>query len=288
MIVRDLCDSFRKLASWTSGRLRVSVRFGVAFNEETITESILLKLAAWHSPRDLVIRSWTKPEEGKGTKATGGKPTGADWDFWFADYSGRGFHVRVQAKRQFDSGKYESLDGAGQQIVDLWNNRGRAVPIYVFYNDADGPHFTQSTTQFNAKRFQRSSMWGCSFAPLSGIPKKLQPTPAEIRWMRPWHCLVCPCEFNQSVHRTLPEAVRSAVQSIYAATIEEGDDRLMGLGNLSFEITANPPEWVALLETETPDKTTLDDQSEGKLAEYLSERSLRGVAIIREQESKEP
>ncbi len=283
----DLCDSFRRLASWTSTSVRSSVRYGVAFNEETITESILLMLAVWHSPHDLVIRSWTKPEEGKGTKATGGRPTGADWDFWFADQSGKGFHLRVQAKRQFKSGKYESLDGTGQQIVDLWNNRGRAVPVYVFYNDAEGPHFAQSPTQFNANRFQRMSMWGCSFAPLTSIPQKPEPSPRDITGMRPWHCLVCSCAADQLASGTLPEAVQSAIKSIYTAAPSAGDDRLLGIENLTFEITDDAPDWVSLLESDTVDGSAVDDQREFNLATILTERNLRGVAMIRDRRQTE-
>lgn len=128
----DLCQSFRKVSGWTAAKLRLAISHGLAFNEETITESILLELAKLHNPRDLLIRSWTKTEEGTGTKATGGKPTGADWDFWFSDVAGNGVHLRVQAKRQFKSGKYDSLDGTGKQITDLWSNRGGAIRQALF------------------------------------------------------------------------------------------------------------------------------------------------------------
>lgn len=287
----DLCESFRKLSSWTSLKLRTSLKLGLAFNEETITESILLKLAERHAPQHLAIKSWTKPEEGKGTKATAGKPIGADWDFWFSDHAGKGFYLRVQAKRQFKSGRYESLDGTGQQIVDLWNNRGRAVPIYVFYNDTDGPHFAKSTTKFNANRFQRMSMWGCSFAPLTAIPRKPEPTPDDISEMRPWHCLVCSCEAGQRAAGTLPETIRTAVQAVYHATMDQGDNRLAGIENLAFEITSEQPEWVELLEDETFDRPPDDLRFEERLGALLDERKLQGVTLIKElqpEKSKNP
>jgi hypothetical protein len=248
-----------------------SWNYGISFNEETITESLLLKLAERHFHDGLLIRAWTKPEEGTGTKATFGLPTGADWDFWIEDWTGAGLHLRIQAKRQFRQGNYRNLDGTGQQIKDLRANCGAAIPVYLLYN---GPKFLPPTSPCSSNcspLFWSPTVWGCAVAPVTAIPAINQPYPSDIGTMYPWHCLVCPCQFGAR-SPSLPARIASVLQSLHAGASRADDERFQGAPELSFHLLSNPPPWVEMLK-KLPEA---DDQIEL----YLKEHNLSGVAFI--------
>lgn len=280
-----LCESFRQHASWTARNLRASAQFGVAFNEETITESLLLKLSERHSSKEFRIRSWSKTDEGTGTKATAGLPTGADWDFFFADWTGAGVTVRIQAKRLYPTNRYESLEGTGQQIKDLRNNCGSALPIYIFYNDPSGkwPWPDWRCKPSCTPRFRGDSTWGCSFAPVPGIPKVKCPRPCQISTMRPWHCLVCPCPMQGLASGNLPQRVVGAIRSAYDRLSATDDDRFSGARDLSFETTQSWPDWARRLREDSVVPEGVDARGSGigdGLNQYLRETDLKGIALI--------
>ncbi len=257
------------MARWTWNKLGSAERLGVAYNEETVTENLLLKIAQRHRWQGLEVRSWTKIEEGKGTSKTYGKATGADWDFWISDWAGRGVQVRVQAKRQFSSGKYDSLNGGSKQFSDLWNNRGSAIPIYLFYN--------WHATFGNRSRICAPSdqaHWGCSFAPHPAIPKIKAPSPADIKVMRPWHCLFCQCGSSSSKISTLPDYVGRALKSAYMDRRVDASEGALALNFEHFEPKRSPPDWMPLTER----------GSEGveRLQAYLKKHQLRGVASVKQ------
>ena len=294
-IYPNLCQTFKELAAWTWNKLDKANHLGMAFNEETVTESLLLKLAERHAGRDLSIRAYTKPEEGTGTKATGGKPTGADWSFWFSDQNGKGIEVRVQAKRLFKSGAYDSLDGTGQQIKDLYTNRGKAIPLYVFYNLplGDNKHWSRHIERC-CKRcdccwpwFFNISDWGCTYAAVTAIPAKNKPRPEQITPMKPWHCLVCGCPCaGSTLVGSLPERVVQSLKAVYDQ-IKPGstDARFKDLGEISWELTNKAPEWVGLLNEHRQVDDGDSSDSRSKLDEYLDEHGLKGVAFIQEKNS---
>lgn len=266
-----LCWSFRDLARWTMKKVGSSWGHGISFGEETITESLLLQLAEWYAPHELRIKTWTKPEEGTGTRATGGLPTGADWDFWIADGTGQGIHLRSQAKRQFSSGHYESLDGAGQQIQDLRNNCSTAIPLYVFYNGPWHGWSKAPCSRYCGPRFSARNVWGCAIAPVSGIPTIVRPHPDQISSMRPWHCLVCPCPLGTG-SGSLPQRIASVLRALYEEA--GGGDRLRDASPLSFELSITPPPWVPLLQGAIQDSSAIE--------QYLDKNGLRGVALVRQ------
>lgn len=273
----DLCWSFRELAQWTMDKIDRSLRYGVSFNEETITESLLLKLAERHFHQGLLIRAWSKPEEGTGTKATYGLPTGADWDLWIRDWTGAGIHLRVQAKKQFKSGRYESLDGTGQQIKDLRNNCGAAVPIYILYNGRKFIPLTSPCSANCSPQFRAQTVWGCTVAPVTSVPAINQPDPSQLGPVHPWHCLVCPCQASAG-GVSLPGRIASVLRSFYMVAGDAGDDeRFRGASALSFELSHNAPPWVAMLE-KLP-------EAEDQLKSYLADSKLLGVALIAQTSS---
>lgn len=280
---QSLCHSFRRLSTWTAGKLRDAARLGVAFSEETITESLLLKLAQRHPPPHFKITSWSKADEGTGTAATGGRPTGADWDFCFADWTGSNVTVRVQAKRQYPSGKYEGLDGTGKQIKDLRANCGSALPVFVFYNNPwlNWPFPAWYCPGTCDPRFRGDTAWGCSFAPVPAIPPKKMPDPSDIPAMRPWHCLVCACG---GAGGSLPQRVLGSLRAAYGSLGAKVDDRFAAAPELVFELETALPSWARLLVEErgAPDGEDGRDSIGDALDSYLSETGLRGVAFIQQ------
>src|SRR6266478_2615816 len=95
----NLCATFRKEAGFVWNRMRKASHLGLALSEETITESILYSIALAHLGKDIAIDLATKPAESK---------HGADWEWWFVK-GNQGRCFRVQAKRLFPGGAYNSL-----------------------------------------------------------------------------------------------------------------------------------------------------------------------------------
>jgi hypothetical protein len=286
----ELCLSFKELASWTWHKLANADRLNMAFNEETITESLFLKLAQRHSGRGLTIRSYTKNEEGTGTAATGGNPTGADWSFWFGDLSGKGIEVRIQAKRLFaKSGKYENLEGSGVQRKNLISNSKGAIPLYVFYNrpckDLSGfPIYFGSLCKYcELDRFWpfNISIFGCSFSPITAIPPKNKPRPTDIKFMLPWHCLVCERFKKSSSRGSLPSHVAEVLKNSFEQVDFNDKVRSQTAVNFSFELQ-RPPKWIKLLN----ESETLENYSNPELNHYLETKSLHGVVSILESKVK--
>ncbi|SOB95220.1 hypothetical protein [Rhodobacter maris] len=278
-----VCRTFQELAFWVMDRMDHALRRNLAFSEETITETLLLKLDERLSHFGLRVKSWTKKEEGVGTKATGGRPTGADYDIWFRDIEGDGIGVRIQAKRMFPSGLYNSLDGNGQQIMDLRNNCGSMIPIYLFYNRNNG-RFTPIPTCIASAEFR---VWGCAFAPVDGIPAINSPSPIQIVGMRPWHELVSNCDLGHgeqgpgrdfSLTQSVAGNLRRAYDSIAGAKYDSFSprfDRFLDAPKLSFEPSRREPDWVKALE--------LSRDRPGLINDYLAGTDLEGVALIEQK-----
>ncbi len=293
----DLCETFKELAAWTSNKLSKADRLKMAFNEETITESLLLKLAERHAWRDLSIRAYTKQEEGIGTSKTGGKgkATGADWSFWFGNTKRLGVEVRIQAKRMFTkSGKYESLDGTGPQIQTLFKNAGASIPLYVFYNPpvSDRKQWISHIERhwfacaLGWPLWGNLSDWGCSYSPVTAIPKIDQPKPSDINWMMPWHCLACGCCLKHGNSASLPERIASVLEGAYKqAGNPQDDERFKNFPQISFELKKTP-EWVTLLENDSARDRDEEDVGNSKLNSFLIDHGLDGVASIVEIEER--
>lgn len=273
----NLCVSFRRLSSWTWNQLTDACVLKVPFSEESITESVLIQLAKWH-PHDLQICAYSKQDEGTGTKATGGKPTGADWSFWVVGPKGRGVEIRLQAKRQFRRGRYQSLDGTTQQISDLWNNRGKAVPFYLFYNgdfahDQHGARWPIWTGCGSCGiRFRGQTAWGCSVTSLRDVWGKVSPYPADLLKQRPWFCLVCADCWSASGAVDLPSRMIALANSMYSA--DNNADCPDDMKHADFGVAhEDAPSWVRLLESE---------EGSARWKQFWATTDLRGVAIIKQ------
>ncbi len=270
----------------------------MAYNEETVTENLLLELAERHSGRNLEIRSYTKPEEGTGTKATNNLPTGADWAFWFGDTNNKGIELRIQAKRLFNSGKYESLDGNGQQIEHLMKNCGSAIPLYVFYNSKAlhknrfvDETFFGNLEYFHNHHFHYHTNLGCTFAPVTSIPQKNKPLHNEINRMYPWHVLVCHCQGSEDETKSLPNLPHRIASSIQRAyNLNENGKNLSqdtstygeNIKLLQIHSENEAPEWVRLLHQAKERPSNSEYSNIAELDDYLEKRHLRGLVSIRE------
>ena len=192
-----LCSEFRRLSAWTWRRMTSARALDMPFNEETITESLLLKLKKRAGSR-LVIKAFSKHAE---------KKHGADWEFVFLGASSPGLAIRVQAKRlDYKQNKYQNLHKPrSRQWAKLIHNSGKKIPFYLFYNHDGFVHPSKAKWQ--------DEDWGCSIVPVKLVPFKLkQPTPDLIPEMIPWHKLFCS---PQGTHQNIDELVRENIRKSF-------------------------------------------------------------------------
>lgn len=125
-----LCQTMRRLAQTTFEELAEGYRLGLAPNEETLTDKHLLELQRRH-PGRISVKRFSKAEEAA---------NGADWEWWF-HRAGRGFGMRVQAKRQSRQFRYPELGrnagSSGHLQVDRLIEDAAVsgiLPYYALYN----------------------------------------------------------------------------------------------------------------------------------------------------------
>lgn len=194
----QLCSEFQRLAEWTMRRINEADNYGLYFNEETITDSILLKLRK-RAPHNLLIKAYTKYEEGKGPHKTG-----ADWEFRFSSNvkKSKDIILRVQAKKMKKTERRREpryhIDTKQLAAFEIDAARHGAEPVYVFYNWL--PLSSSNTIQSGCKTFP-SCIEGCTYLTADKVVKlpkannKSQMTvdPSDFGALNPWHILVCPC-----------------------------------------------------------------------------------------------
>lgn len=159
---------------------------GLFVGEETITETCLYNLAFRHWKSGIAIIPASKPQE---------KVHGADWEWWFTR-KGRGVGYRVQAKRLFPSGRYESLFKSGDkygQLKTLVTNAkaDNLDPLYCFYNF---DHFSglRGLPNSCSHSYRGPSFWGCAIALPEDVQRVGSNDIKDLRHvMHPWHSLVC-------------------------------------------------------------------------------------------------
>ena len=96
----DLCQTFRWQAGRVWNRMKKAPGIGMALSEETLTETTLYEIALEHQfSGDIDITLAKKHQEAK---------HGADWQWWFMK-GAEAIGFRVQAKRLFPDGTYQSL-----------------------------------------------------------------------------------------------------------------------------------------------------------------------------------
>jgi hypothetical protein len=182
-----LCTTFRKEAGFIWNRMHMAAGLCLSLSEETLTESALYNIALAHQDKDIVVRLATKPAE---------KKHGADWEWWLV-HGTKVLGFRVQAKRLFPDGRYQSLVKPGgnpyQQLDRLVCAATLAdmEPLYCFFN-FDHPQAPLDAPNPCKHGYHRPSFWGCSLA----LPEmvKIQNSNRLMDLspiMHPWHVLVC-------------------------------------------------------------------------------------------------
>jgi len=182
-----LCNTFRKEAGNVWNRMRTAARLGLSLSEETLTECALYNIALAHPTGDILIDLATKPAENR---------HGADWEWWFLrGHKGLGF--RIQAKRLFPNGCYNSLTSSGKKPYSQLDTLVAAAaredlePLYCFYN------FSHPQGRFNASNtclhsYRIPSFWGCTLAFPAQVKRAQSKQLNALRpLMHPWHTLVC-------------------------------------------------------------------------------------------------
>jgi hypothetical protein len=189
--------------------MRGAAKLDLFMSEETITETILYGTARKHQAGDFLVIPATKSQE---------SIHGADWLFWFVA-AGKGISYRIQAKRLFQSGRYESLFKAGkdltgkpvdphQQLKKLIQKAAEQqhMPIYCFYNFEHSDGGFKGSPHSCSHNYRCPSFWGCSIALAQDVQFANSDALEILRpYMRPWHLLAC-----SSKDKTLADAAADA------------------------------------------------------------------------------
>ena len=185
--MQTLCSTFRTEAGVVWNKMQKAASVGISLSEETLTESSLYSMALAHQGKGIRIDLATKPAE---------KKHGADWEWWLIK-RGRGVCFRIQAKRLFANGRYNSLTKSGasayaqlDKLVSVSKTDG-AEPLYCFYN-FPVPNVALTGPNPCKHDYRAPSYWGCALA----FPDKVKQAKSnEFKALRPvmhpWHLLVC-------------------------------------------------------------------------------------------------
>lgn len=203
----DLCETFRWQAGQVWNRMAKAASVRMALSEETITETALYEMAlARAGDSSIAITLATKPQEAR---------HGGDWEWWLIA-GNIGISFRVQAKRLFPSGRYQSLlkpaphPYAQLDTLCAAARRDRHVPLYCFFNFN---HPTVSFTRWDGycrHSYHMPSFWGCTLASPDGVRTAGSDRLADLRgYMWPWHKLVC-----DHVRGRLPDAAKRFVEQL--------------------------------------------------------------------------
>lgn len=263
---------------------------GLPYNEETVTEGLLLDLQI-NFPGEVLIVPFTKRGEA---------PIGADWAWTFVSRDGRSNQgMLVQAKRLDDDDrnykwlyKKTRLKGESQpklQLVRLIESakRYRLPPVYAFYNHLDDqsriPHFTCGT--LGGLYWRCPESWGVALASAIEV-QRARPYKSFNRHRchsMPLHCLLCSEGSGQQGAVGSPGAAAAALSRLFArsaATEDLGSDL-----SPPFEPAAELPEIFQEAERVHRSEHLGDD---GMIAEFSARfPGLAGAVIFRDSEDSD-
>jgi hypothetical protein len=272
----------RAYLRWQAGRVWQeqggAIKHGFFLQEETITETLLLRLAQDLTPKGLKVKLFTRIEEGGVTRKDGTVEkvgNGADWE-WFIDLPDCMVGFRVQAKRlsQFPikDGYYSGIKVGGSQIDDLINLAGKSNPVYVFYNHGHVKNASLFTRSAKTNWFGQNA-WGCSVATASFVKGlKTNSLSEAFSGMVPWHRF-----FVVGNTKLRGCAVERTMRAM--------------VGGQEFKLADERPDWIKLLlardHTDEGVGSDFSDHSDdaidaepSDLNNLLKERGLRGVAYF--------
>lgn len=180
-----LRDYLRRRAAWVWNEQGHAFNQGLALQEETLTEMLLLRMARDHGKHGLNVTMFNKTEEGI---------NGADWE-WIVRTPWCDLGLRIQAKRLYHSSKgsdYGGLDPNSGQTAKLIANAGTSIPIYVFFNHNHGTN-SKLLTGGGETPYRGRSYWGCSIASAFKVQTKKSNKLKDLKaHTKPWHRLFTP------------------------------------------------------------------------------------------------
>lgn len=201
---------------------------GLSFNEETITETILLDLKTSY-PSHVQIIAFNKAQE-----AT----TGADWLWSFVSADGQqSFTMLVQAKRLEDA--EQLYRGIARQIgkrmppvrqIDqlLETARSQQVPaIYAFYNHVTNvSRITRKCGSLPLTDPDQVRGFGISVAEASTVARALPDEDFDTHQTHsiPLHCLLCSRGQTQRPGGGTPKVIAAALMRLRSSTLSERDE----------------------------------------------------------------
>lgn len=212
-----LRDYLRRRAAWVWNEQGHAFKHGLALQEETITELLLLRMARDHGKHGLNVTMFTKADEAK---------NGADWE-WVVRTPNCEVGLRIQAKRLYHRSKssdYGGLDPSSPQADKLIKRAGSRIPLYVFFNHDHGTR-SKLLNGGGEYPYRGRSYWGCSIACAKKVKATHSNKLADLKkHMKPWHRLLTPsgkCNLKQSIgvspselDASLPPSRREVVQRV--------------------------------------------------------------------------
>ncbi|CUJ89762.1 hypothetical protein RUE5091_00925 [Ruegeria denitrificans] len=179
----SLRDYLRQRAAWVWNEQGHAFNNGLALQEETLTEMLLLRMARDHAKHGLNVTMFNKTEEGI---------NGADWE-WIIRTRFCELGLRVQAKRLYHKDKskdYGGLDPSSPQAGKLIKRAGSNIPLYVFFNHDHGVN-SKLLHGGGEHPYRGRSYWGCSIACAKKVKAAGTNKLSDLKkHMKPWHRLV--------------------------------------------------------------------------------------------------
>ncbi len=261
-----------ELARSTWAQIEQSRNVNYQLLEETITDINLLRIKTRHS-NQIKTRAFSKPEEGK---------NGADWEWWFKDWSNSWVGIRMQAKiLNIHSNEFEHLHyknpksneyQSNKLIRNCLKNNIPRRPLYCLYLQTNDQNLlnTWNCGTFSIDR----SLMGCSIIDAFDVvnlrPHQIKSLDDLEHYLRPWHCLVC-CQGHGG--KTPVERISNYINSTFTTRTIDFEESDLNFPD-SF-ITNKPPAYVLnLLEHENNDNIKPPDEDLSGVILYSFNREL--------------
>ncbi len=272
-----LCYSFQKIASWVWERIELAQTSGLAFSEETITETILLDLATRH-PTKVKIKAFNKTDEGV---------NGSDWEWWIGQ-AGSWFGIRVQAKRiKLPAETFAPLQrygikkGSTVGQIDKLLSRAKYDGLnsaYCFYFVSKKWPALRAWPVYNFIGGGPVSPQGCLVADATAVKAVGKDSLAALAPICvPWHLLVCHCaggKFNSGSPADAGGAMLRTSRQLAASLLKVDD-----LGDApEFPPRSELPSHINYLREGSDGLMGLKDAD--PLRGYAKERGLKGFVLI--------
>jgi hypothetical protein len=275
-VTSALCHSFQRIADRVWRDIADADDAGLAFSEETITETILLELHRDHRER-IRVKAFSKAEE---------KRNGSDWEWWIGR-PGRWLGMRVQAKRislpeeAFNRLQtYGATKRGGTRQIDALiaaAAHDRLNAVYCFYVHSRKWPTMRAWPVYNALGGGPISPQGCFVAEAGAVRSTKANALSKVAPVcLPWHLLVCHCSNGAFNGPSLADATYAALR----ASIELGG-AISSASELPETTSLVPP-----VETLPSYMRFLTDDGDGVGEDQLREaalvRGLRGFVLITE------